>query len=165
MEVHFLWQKKDKYSKNTRQNSNYLLYQICVNINQGTELLGAKHGVAGPRYFKYNGEWLSKIRAKLEGRAVSNRIDDVWIIPCNPKLYDIVGAFNNLDVIEWSQPNNTAVGDTVYIYVGGSLKSIMNKCEVVAMDLYGNRALDDIEYYHGLEKRDDVRYMKIKLLI
>ena len=32
------------------------------------------------------------------------------------------------------------------------------------MDLYGNRAQDDIEYYQGLEKRDDVRYMKIKLL-
>ena len=77
-----------------------------------TELLGAIHGVAGPRYFKYNGEWLWKIRAKLEGRAVSNRLDDVWIIPCNPKLYDIVGAFNNLDVIECSQPNNTAIGDT-----------------------------------------------------
>ena len=25
-EVHFLWQKKDKYLKNTRQNSNYQLY-------------------------------------------------------------------------------------------------------------------------------------------
>lgn len=129
-----------------------------------TELLGAKHGVAGPRYFKYNGEWLWKIRAKLEGRAVSNRLDDVWIIPCNPKLYDIVGAFNNLDVIEWSQPNNTAIGDTVYIYVGGEFKSIMYKCEVTAMDLYGNRAQDDIEYYHGLEKREDVRYMKLKLI-
>lgn len=75
-----------------------------------------------------------------------------------------MGAFNNLDIIEWSQSNNTAVGDTVYIYVGGSFKSIMYKCEVIAMDLYGNRAQEDIEYYHGLEKRDDVRYMKIKLL-
>lgn len=57
-----------------------------------------------------------------------------------------------------------AICDTVYIYVGGNFKSIMYKCEVIAMDLYGNRAQDDIEYYHGLEKRDDVRYMKIKLL-
>lgn len=129
-----------------------------------TELLGAIHGVAGPRYFKYNGEWLWKIRAKLEGRAVSNRLDDVWIIPCNPKLYDIVGAFNNLDVIEWSQPNNTAIGDTVYIYVGGNFKSIMYKCEVVAADLLGNRTYDDEKFYHKLEKRDAVRYMKIKLL-
>ncbi|MBQ0098919.1 MAG: GIY-YIG nuclease family protein, partial [Firmicutes bacterium] len=32
-----------------------------------TELLESKHSVAGPRYFKYNGEWLNIIRAKLEG--------------------------------------------------------------------------------------------------
>ena len=56
------------------------------------------------------------------------------------------------------------VGDTVYIYVGGEFKSIMYKCEVTAMDLYGNRTKDDIEYYLGLEKRDDVRYMKLKLI-
>ena len=36
-----------------------------------TELTGSKHGVAGPMYFKYNGEWLHKLRAKAEGRQVS----------------------------------------------------------------------------------------------
>ena len=30
-----------------------------------TELLGSKWGVAGPRYFKYNGEWLNDIRDRL----------------------------------------------------------------------------------------------------
>ena len=49
-------------------------------------------------------------------------------------------------------------------YVGGKYKSIMYKCEVMATDLYGNRSYDDIEFYHGLEKSDDVRYMKLKLL-
>ena len=86
------------------------------------------------------------------------------MIPCNPKLYDIIGAFDKLDVIEWSQPNNTSIGDTVYVYVGGQYKSIMYKCEVIVTDLYGNRSYDDIEFYHGLEKSDDVRYMKLKLL-
>lgn len=82
------------------------------------ELLGSKWGVAGPRYFKYNGEWLNDIRARAEGRQVSSQLDDVWVIPCNPKYYDIVAAFDNLDVIEWKQSTNTSVGDTVYIYVG-----------------------------------------------
>ena len=120
--------------------------------------------MADPTYFKYNGEWFRKICAKLEGRAVSNRLDDIWIIPCNPKLYDIVGAFNNLDVIEWSQPNNTAIGDTVYIYVGEKYKAIMYKCEVVAADLYGNRSDEDYKYYKDLAKDPDARYMKLKLL-
>lgn len=129
-----------------------------------TELTGSKWGVAGPRYFKYNGEWLNDIRAKVEGRKVSDRLDDVWIIPSNPKYYDIVSAFDNLDVIEWSQSTNTSVGDTVYIYVGGQYKAIMYKCEVVATDLYGNRTDEDICYYKELAKESDIRYMKLKLM-
>lgn len=129
-----------------------------------TELLGNKWGVAGPRYFKYNGEWLNDIRAKAEGRQVSSRLDDVWVIPCNPKYYDIVAAFSNLNEIEWSQSTNTSVGDTIYIYVGGKYKAIMYKCEVVAADLYGNRSDEDYQYYKDLKKDPDARYMKLKLL-
>ena len=32
-----------------------------------TKLSGSKYGVAGPRYFKYKGEWLNTIRERLEG--------------------------------------------------------------------------------------------------
>ena len=82
-----------------------------------TELTGSKWSVAGPRYFKYNGAWLNELRAKEEGWQITSRLDDVRIIPCNPKYYDIVAAFDDLDVIEWSQSTNTTVGDTVYILV------------------------------------------------
>ena len=51
-----------------------------------TELIGSKHGVAGPMYFKYEGEWLHKRRARIEGRQTSNRLDNVWVLPCNPKI-------------------------------------------------------------------------------
>lgn len=129
-----------------------------------TELTGSKWGVAGPRYFKYNGEWLNELRAKQEGWKVTPRLDDVWVIPCNPKYYDIVAAFDNLGVIEWSQSTNTTVGDTVYIYVGEKYKSIMFKCEVVEANLYGNRSFDDLVYYKDLKKDPDIRYMKLKLV-
>ena len=95
---------------------------------------------------------------------MSSRLDDVWIIPCNPKYYDIVAAFDNLDVIEWSQSTNTSVGDTVYIYVSEKYKAIMYKCEVIAADLYGNRSEDDYPYYNDLAKDPDIRYMKLKLI-
>ncbi len=127
-----------------------------------TELSG-KHGVAGPRYFKYNGEWLNTIRAKAEGRKDPTRVEDVWVIPCNPKLYDIVGAFNKFDTIDWSQTNNTSVGDTVYIYVGGEYKAIMYKCEVVATELYGDYN-DDLEFYKGLPEKTHSRYMRLRLI-
>ena len=95
---------------------------------------------------------------------MTSRLDDVWIIPCNPKYYDIVAAFDNLDVIEWSQSTNTTVGDTVYIYVGEKYKSIMFKCEVIAADQHGNRSTDDYPYYKDLAKYPDARYMKLKLV-
>ena len=129
-----------------------------------TKLSESKHGVAGPRYFKYNGEWLNTIRARAEGRKDPTRVEDVWVIPCNPKLYDIVGAFEKLDTIEWSQTNNTSVGDTVYIYVGGDYKSIMYKCEVLETELYGNRSADDIEFYKDMTEKSNVRYMRLRLI-
>lgn len=129
-----------------------------------TELSGSKWGVAGPRYFKYNGEWLNTIRARVEGWKEPERVEDVWIIPCNPKYYDIISAFDNLNVIEWNQTNNAAVGDTVYIYVGEKYKSIMYKCEVIEANLYGNRSTKEYEYYKDLEKDIEACYMKLKLI-
>ena len=129
-----------------------------------TELSGSKHGVAGPRYFKYKGEWLNTIRARVDGRQDPARVEDVWVIPCSPKLYDIVGAFEKLDTIEWSQKNNTSVGDTIYIYVGGEYKAVMYKCEVLETELYGNRSNEDLEFYKTLSVKPDVRYMRIRLI-
>lgn len=129
-----------------------------------TKLTGSKHTVAGPTYFKYNGEWVWKIRARLEGRQVSNRLDNTWVIPCNPKMYNIYDAFDHLSVIEWSQTNNVAVGDIIYIYVGGETKAILYKCEVIAADLKGNRTEEDAKYCKGLPPDPDGRYMRIKLL-
>ena len=43
-----------------------------------------------------------------------------WIIPCNVKDYDVIGAFNKLSEIDWKQSNNmksAAVGDMVLIYL------------------------------------------------
>lgn len=115
-------------------------------------------------FISYNGKWLNDIRAKAEVCQVSSRLDDVWVIPCNPNYFDIVSAFDNLDVIEWSQSTNTSVGDTVYIYVGEKYKTIMYKCEVFAADLYGNRSDEDYSYYKDLAKDPDIRYMKLKLI-
>lgn len=129
-----------------------------------TELTGGKWGVAGPRYFKYKGEWLNDLRAKAEGRTVSSRVEDVWVIPCNPKYYDIVGAFSKFDVIEWSQTTNINAGDTVFIYVGEKYKSIMFKCEVISANLHGDRSNEDYIFYEGMDKDPDACYMKLRLL-
>lgn len=53
-----------------------------------------------------------------------------WIVPANPKYYDIINCFNDTDVIEWKQSSDIHVGDVVYIYVGAPYSSILYKCRV-----------------------------------
>ena len=58
-----------------------------------------------------------------------------WIIPANPKYYDIVHAFDDTDVIEWKQGNGIKKGDTVFMYVGAPVSAILYKCKVTETDI------------------------------
>ena len=59
-----------------------------------------------------------------------------WIIPCNPKYYDIIGAFDKLSKIDWKQSSkNIAVDDIVYIYVARPIMAIKFKCKVNKVNL------------------------------
>lgn len=55
-----------------------------------------------------------------------------WIIPCNPKYYDVFGAFDKMETIDWRQTaKNIEPGDAVYIYVGEPVQAIVFKCRVL----------------------------------
>ena len=59
-----------------------------------------------------------------------------WIIPCNIKYYDVVGAFNKLKKLDWKQSNKSIqVGDEVFIYVGNPVKAVKYKCRVNKVNL------------------------------
>lgn len=69
-----------------------------------------------------------------------------WIIPCNLKYYDVIGAFNKMSRIDWKQSaKNIAVGDIVYIYVGRPLMAIKFKCRVNKVNL-DSVEIDDSEF-------------------
>ena len=54
-----------------------------------------------------------------------------WIIPANPKYYDIVHAFDDTDLIDWKQGAGIKKGDTVFLYVGAPVSAVLYKCRVV----------------------------------
>ncbi len=58
-----------------------------------------------------------------------------WIVPANPKYYDVVNAFNRTDTILWKQSSRIKVGDTVYLYVADPYSCIMFRCEAVEVDI------------------------------
>ena len=58
-----------------------------------------------------------------------------WIIPANPKYYDIEHAFDNEKEINWKQGNGIKTGDTVFIYVAAPISAIMYKCTVTETNI------------------------------
>lgn len=80
---------------------------------------------------------------------------DEWIIPANPKYYDIINCFQDTDTILWKQSNHIHVGDLVYLYVAVPYSAILYKCEVVEVD---------IPYEYKDSNLSMSKVMKIKLL-
>lgn len=64
-----------------------------------------------------------------------NSAKNEWIVPANPKYYDIINAFNDTDTIIWKQSNNIKNGDIVYLYVAEPYSAILYKCKAVEVDI------------------------------
>ena len=77
-----------------------------------------------------------------------------WIIPANPKYYDIEHAFDNEKEINWKQGNGIKTGDTVFIYVAAPISAIMYKCTVTETN---------IPYAYHDKKLTITALMKIRL--
>lgn len=64
----------------------------------------------------------------------TERVDE-WIVPANPKYYDIINCFNDTDTILWKQSNNIKTGDIVYLYVASPYSAILYKCKVLEVNI------------------------------
>ena len=58
-----------------------------------------------------------------------------WIVPANPKYYDIEHAFDMENEIDWKQGAGIRTGDTVFIYVAAPVSAILYKCKVTETDI------------------------------
>ena len=78
-----------------------------------------------------------------------------WIIPANPKYFDIIKAFENNNEILWKQTSKIKKGDIAYMYVANPISAILFKCEVTDINI-------PYDYEDKNLKIDKV--MKIKML-
>lgn len=78
-----------------------------------------------------------------------------WIIPANPKYYDIEHAFDDKNEINWKHGAGIKVGDTVFMYVASPVSAILYKCKVTETD---------IPYKYEDKNLTISALMKIKLL-
>ncbi len=58
-----------------------------------------------------------------------------WLVPANPKYYDVEKAFIESDLIDWKQGAGIIEGDTVFMYVGSPVSAILYKCVVERTDI------------------------------
>lgn len=58
-----------------------------------------------------------------------------WIIPANPKYFDLEKAFSENHTILWKQSNNIMVGDIIYMYVAAPYSAILYKCRAEEVDI------------------------------
>lgn len=78
-----------------------------------------------------------------------------WLIPANPKYYDVIAAFQKEKVISWKQSSDVRPGDLLYMYVGAPYSSILFKCKAIEVD---------IPYTGKNETINIQRVMRIELL-
>jgi len=78
-----------------------------------------------------------------------------WIIPANPKYYDVINCFNDTDTILWKQSSNVNPKDIVYLYVAAPYSAILYKCEVLEVN---------IPYEYKDKSLSMEKVMRIKLL-
>lgn len=78
-----------------------------------------------------------------------------WIIPANPKYYDVIQAFEEKQIIDWKQSSDIRVGDIIYMYVAAPYSALMYKCKAVEVD---------IPYHFEADYLTIKKVMKIQLL-
>lgn len=78
-----------------------------------------------------------------------------WLIPANPRYYDIEHAFDDAAEIDWKQGRGIKTGDTVFMYAAAPVSAILYKCKVTKTD---------IPYSYADQKLSITSLMKIVLL-
>ncbi len=81
--------------------------------------------------------------------------NNAWLVPANPKFFDIEAAFAKQKEIIWKQSSDLQVGDTAYMYVGAPISAVLYKCMVTEAD---------IPYNYEDENLKINKVMKIKLI-
>lgn len=78
-----------------------------------------------------------------------------WIVPANPKYFDLEAAFHKENEIIWKQSSNINKGDITYMYVTAPISAILYKCKVTEVN---------IPYDYKDKNLKITKVMKIKLL-
>lgn len=131
---------KEKLIKNTKDNIDVLNIKLDKEVPKYIKIKGIFQA-----YHMNKSYWVTII---LDDTLTDEYIMDLinksyelnnvlgeWLVPANPKYFDIANAFNNTDTIIWKQSTNILKDDIVYIYAAAPYSCIMYKCLVIETDI------------------------------
>jgi len=111
----------------------------------------------------------SEIMKYIEESHQFTETSSSWIIPANPKYFDVIAHFEQESTILWKQPKGIKEKDHIYLYLGSPYSAILYQCEVIEIDVpyqYQDKNLT-IKKAMRLKlvkryKKDDYTFSKLK---
>lgn len=92
-----------------------------------------------------------------------NSAKNEWLIPANPKYFDIDEALKENNTIIWKQTTDIKIDDIVYIYLGKPYSSIMYKFNVIEVNIPYKYKDENIKIQKAMKIDLIKRYEKGKL--
>lgn len=88
-----------------------------------------------------------------------------WIVPANPKFYDIEAAISesNDGCFNWKQSNNICIGDKIYLYVAAPVSAIKYKCRAIEVNIPYDYSDENVSMSRVMRLQLLQRYDKIKI--
>ena len=152
----FLWKKYPGYAIYRNHNSNKW-YGIIMNVDGSKigldkkeyEILDVKsdpHTIESLKkekgfheaYHMDKDKWITIVLdGSVDIEIIKSLIDysyqmvdtaDAWIVPANPKYYDVMHMFDKKGEGIWKQSSDVHVGDIVYLYVADPYSCVMFQC-------------------------------------
>lgn len=158
----FLWDKYPSYGIFRSKSSNKWFAAILnvdkskvINNESGEiEIINVKVGdlvnsylkekAIAPAYHMSKKSWITIIlNDTCKDEKIMDLIDisyelvnkkSTWIIPANPKVYDIVSDFKKSDIMTWNHQSSMELGDIIYIYMTKPMGYIKYKCQIIDID-------------------------------
>lgn len=93
----------------------------------------------------------------------NNNDNTKWLIPANPKYFDVEKALNESKTITWKQSTNMKVNDSVYLYVAEPCSSIMYKLKVIETNIPCNYENPNLKIRQVMKLELVIKYEKGKL--
>ncbi len=99
---------------------------------------------------------VSRDFAVSSGRAHSGAKN--WIVPANPKYYDVEAAFAENEEIIWKQGRGIIPGDTVYLYLASPVSAVRYRCLVTEANIPLYKSDENITMTHAMKIRREKVY-------